>query len=121
VVNPTWGRLMGKIVTIDEYIDTLSAPLRETATRMRPLLDEAFPNATGKMWHGHPVWMRGKHPVAGFKAYIGSVTYMIWRGQEQSDEAVPRDMVSAKLHTIDDIGPLRASNWLRAGEPASVS
>ncbi|MGB3305064.1 MAG: DUF1801 domain-containing protein [Thermomicrobiales bacterium] len=121
MVNRTWSRLMGKIVTIDEYIDTLSAPLRETATRMRPLLDEAFPNATGKMWHGHPVWMRGKHPVAGFKAYTGSVTYMIWRGQEQSDEAVPRDMVSAKLHTIDDIEPLRAANWLRAGEPASVS
>lgn len=46
---------MGKIATIDESIESLAEALREIATRLRPLMDKEFPQATGKMWHGHPV------------------------------------------------------------------
>ena len=111
---------MAKISTVDEYLESLAEPLRQIGTQLRPLVDAAFPDASGVMWHGHPVWMVGKHPVAGFKAYTSYVTYMIWRGQEHSDVAVPRDMVSSKLATIADIDALQAADWLRRPESTDV-
>lgn len=109
---------MAKIVTIGDYLETLSAPLREIGTQLRALMDAEFPGAEGKVWHGHPVWMSGKNPVAGFKAYTSYVTYMIWRGQEHSESLVPRDMASAKLHSVADIDALPAADWLREADVA---
>ncbi|MGI8404305.1 MAG: DUF1801 domain-containing protein [Thermomicrobiales bacterium] len=109
---------MGKIVTIEEYIESLAESLREIATQLRPLMDKEFPKATGKVWHGHPMWMVGKHPVAGFKAYTSYVTYMIWRGQEHSEAAVPRDMASHKLASVADIEEVQAADWLREEDVA---
>ncbi len=109
---------MGKNATVDEYIESLAEPLREIATQLCPLMDKEFPKATGKMWHGHPVWMDGKNPVAGFKAHTSYVTYMIWRGQEHAEAAVSRDMVSSKLSSVADIEGVQAADWLREADVA---
>lgn len=37
---------------------------------------------------------------------------MIQRGQEHTDVAVPRDMVSTKLATVAGSDALRAADWL---------
>lgn len=104
---------MAKIATIDEYIETLAEPLREIATQLRALMDKEFPKTTGKVWHGHPVWMDRKNPVAGFKDHTSYVTYMIWRGQEHSEAAVPRGMASRKISSVADIEDVQAADWLR--------
>ncbi|MGI8482855.1 MAG: DUF1801 domain-containing protein [Thermomicrobiales bacterium] len=112
---------MARIATIDEYIESLAAPLRKITTQLLALMDKEFPKTTGKVWHGHPVWMGGKNPVwmggknpvAGFKDHTSYVTYMIWRGQEHSEAAVPRGMASRKISSVADIEDVQAADWLR--------
>ncbi len=109
---------MGKIDTIDGYLETLPEPLQQIGSQLRTLLDEALPDATGAMWHGHPVWKAGPTPVAGFKAYPSYLTFMLWRGQEVSDNsgrlaAGSGAMASVKLRTGDELDPSLFADWLR--------
>lgn len=46
---------MAKISTVDEYLESLAEPLRQIGAQLCPLVDAAFPDASGVMWHGHPV------------------------------------------------------------------
>ena len=69
-------------MTIDEYIAGLPADQVAIATTLRARLDAGLPGAEGRVWHGHPVWMRGDDPVAGFKAFPRWVTLLLWHGTE---------------------------------------
>ncbi len=109
---------MGKIDTIDGYLETLPDPLQQIGQQLRSLLDEALRGATGSMWHGHPVWKTGPTPVAGFKAYPSYVTLLLWRGQEVSDNsgrlaAGSGTMASVKLRTVNELDPALVADWLR--------
>jgi hypothetical protein len=72
--------------SIESYIATLDEPLAAVAITLRDHIDSSIPGAERRIWHGHPVWMVGSKPVAGFKAYPKYVTFMLWRGQEVADE-----------------------------------
>jgi hypothetical protein len=39
------------------------------------------------LWHGHPVWMNGSDPIAGFKAFPRWVTLLLWHPSKISDPA----------------------------------
>ena len=69
-------------MTIDEYIAGLPADQAAIAATLRARLDAGLPGAEGRVWHGHPVWMRGDDPVAGFKAFPRWVTLLLWHGTE---------------------------------------
>ncbi|WP_456826342.1 hypothetical protein [Cellulomonas sp. P5_E12] len=69
-------------MTIDDYIAGLPADQVAIATTLRARLDAGLPGAEGRVWHGHPVWMRGDDPVAGFKAFPRWVTLLLWHGTE---------------------------------------
>ncbi len=106
---------------MDAYLDGLSADLRPIGDRLRALLDAGLSRATGQLWHGHPVWLIGKTPVAGFKAYSSYVTFMIWRGQQVDDpsgrlEAASRTMSAVKLRSVDEIDEALFAGWLKQAE-----
>ncbi|OKI67918.1 DUF1801 domain-containing protein [Micromonospora sp. CB01531] len=107
---------------VTDYLAGLDAPLRETAEKLRTVIDAALPEASGAMWHGHPVWglgdRPGKTPVCLVKAYPSYVTFGLWRGQDVADASgrlTPgaRRMASVKLRTIDEIDPDLFAGWLR--------
>ena len=105
---------------VTTYVAGLAPPLREVAERLVEVLDAGLEGRDGVMWHGHPVWMDGKTPVAGFKAYGAYVTLMLWQGQ-RIDDATGRltasgsaQMASTKIATVDDIEESSISSWLRA-------
>ena len=70
---------------VTTYVSGLAEPLRDVATRLVELLDAGLDGRDGVMWHGHPVWMDGKTPVAGFKAFPKYVTVLLWQGQRIDD------------------------------------
>jgi hypothetical protein len=109
------------MATIDEYLDGVPAPLRPVGDQLRALLDAGLARATGQVWHGHPVWMVGKTPVAGFKAYSSYVTLMIWPGARVDDpsgrlEVGSRDMASVKLRSADEIDPELFAGWFKQAD-----
>lgn len=109
---------MAKIRTIEDYVASVSADLIPLGEQLTTLLDEALPAAEGVIWHGHPVWMLGRSPVAAYKAYASHLTFMIWNGQLLTDRsgrleaAGSSAMANLKLHTVDDIDTDLFINWL---------
>lgn len=105
--------------TIDEYIATLDAPNDVIAEALKAHLDTGLPEAVGRLWRGHPVWMIGKHPVAGFKAYPTHVTFMLWRGQSVNDDTETleasgsADMATLKIANTDGFDGEVLDDWLR--------
>lgn len=109
---------MAKILTVDEYIDSLSDTLGPVGRQLSGILDTGLPGTNGVVWHGHPVWMLGRTPIAAFKAHASHVTFMIWRGQELTDRSARLEaagsstMANLKVRTVDDIDEPLFVNWL---------
>ena len=105
---------------VSTYVAGLAEPLSQVGERLVEILDEGLPGCEGRMWHGHPVWMDGTTPVAGFKAYSSYVTLMLWQGQRIDDPtgqlapAGSAQMASTKIATVDDVEPDTVLGWLRA-------
>ncbi len=66
--------------TVDEYLTTLPAGLHPVGEALRAVLDTGLAHAEGRIRHGHPVWMIGNRPVAGFRAHRRHVTFLVWHG-----------------------------------------
>lgn len=113
---------MAKILTIDDYNATLSDDLTPIGEQLTRIIDEALPEAEGVIWHGHPVWMSGKTPIAAYKAHATHVTFMIWTGQLLTDRsgrlqaAGSSTMANLKVRTADDIDETLFANWLHQAQ-----
>ncbi|MFJ6165402.1 DUF1801 domain-containing protein [Micromonospora orduensis] len=110
-------------MTIDDHLAGLAGPLRDIGEKLKPIIEDALPGATGAMWHGHPVWSLGdrpgRRPVCLVKAYGSHVSFGLWRGQEIDDPSGrlvsgAREMASVRLRGVDEIDPALFSGWLRA-------
>lgn len=107
------------MATIDDYIAGLEAPNNIIAEALRAHLDTGLPDAVSQVWHGHPVWMIGNTPIAGFKAYPKYVTLMLWRGQSINDDTetlAPSgsgDMATLKIADTDGFDGEALDDWLR--------
>ena len=113
---------MAKILTIDEYVESMSETLRPVGEKLTQVLDGSLPEADGFIWHGHPVWMIGDSPIAAFKAHATHVTFMIWKGQLLTDRsgllqpAGSSDMANLKVSSIDEVDENVYANWLHQAQ-----
>ena len=101
--------------TVDDYIEGLDEPLASVARTIRDHLDANLAGTQGHIWHGHPVWLAGKTPVAGFKAYPKHVTFMLWRGQDISESLTPTGsdrMATLKISNPAELHGPTLRNWL---------
>lgn len=108
--------------SVEDYLAGLETPLREIAEATRPVIDGALADATGVMWHGHPVWglgaAPGRRPICLLKAYNSYVTFGLWLGQEITDRSgrlTPgaRKMASVRLSSAADVDAALFTDWLR--------
>ncbi|MDL4772731.1 DUF1801 domain-containing protein [Actinomadura xylanilytica] len=102
--------------TIDDYTTGLDGTLQAIAEGLRGILDDVLPHAEGKVWHGHPVWLADRRPVAGFKAHPRYVTFMIWNAGPITDPSGtltpgPR-MATVQLAAVEDLDAARVRDWL---------
>ncbi|HEV7950234.1 MAG TPA: DUF1801 domain-containing protein [Glaciihabitans sp.] len=106
--------------TIDKYISGINEPLKSVAITVRDHMDATLQEATGQMWHGHPVWLDNTVPVAGFKAYRDWVTVMFWRGQDIDDSTGllqstgSSAMAVVKFSNAADVHGPHLREWLSA-------
>lgn len=105
--------------SVPEYNKTVAEPLQEVATTFAAIIETALPGIDGVVWHGHPVWLDGKTPIAGYKAYPAYVTFMIWRGQDLLDAvgalepAGSQRMATLKTASLDDVDEAKLAVWVR--------
>jgi hypothetical protein len=105
--------------TVDEYLDGLPAEHAQVAAALRSHLNAGLPDAREQLWHGHPVWMNGKQPVAGFKAFPRWVTLLLWNPAKisDSDDALKLSggsgsLLSLKIHNHDDLDLAQLDRWI---------
>ncbi|MFB2555243.1 DUF1801 domain-containing protein [Herbiconiux liangxiaofengii] len=106
--------------TVGEYVAAQPENLRSICEALTAVLDENLERAQATVWHGHPVWMIGSTPVAGFKAASKWVTVMLWRGQDiDAPGLTPTGssrMGSLKVSALGELDPEALGAWLRAAE-----
>ncbi|HZK35581.1 MAG TPA: DUF1801 domain-containing protein [Aeromicrobium sp.] len=113
---------MAKILTIGEYVESMSETLRPVGEKLTQVLDGSLPEADGFIWHGHPVWMVGDSPIAAFKAHSAHVTFMIWKGQLLTDRsgllqpAGSSEMANLKVSSVDEVDENVFANWLHQAQ-----
>jgi hypothetical protein len=114
--------MMTKHSTTADYLAALAEPLRTVAQKAAEVIEAAVPEASGAIWHGHPVWSLGdapgRNPLCLLKAYPNHVTFGLWHGQSVSDasgrlEPGARDMAHVKLRSSADVDPELFTSWLR--------
>ena len=103
------------MTSIQEYNDGLDDALGTVAETLQRHIDDTIQGAEGKVWQGHPVWLRGKDPVVGYKAFPRWVTFMIWNPAVPDPTGTltegPR-MSTIKYSSVDQIDPNALDTWL---------
>ena len=111
-------------MTVDDYIEALPEPLRSAAAEARGVIDAEL--GEGVIWHGHPVWMMGKTPVALLKAYTTFVTFGLFQGQLVEDpsgrlQPAARRMASVRLRAAADVDEALFAGWIRDAQSQVTS
>jgi hypothetical protein len=91
-----------------EYSKKLSPADQEICELLRATIEKELPKATGKVWHGHPVWFIDGNPIVGYHRQKASLRILFWSGQsfdEPALEAIGKfkaaGMAAEALETFD--------------------
>ncbi|AJT41047.1 DUF1801 domain-containing protein [Psychromicrobium lacuslunae] len=106
------------MTSVAEYIEALPDHQRALGEQLEQLLTAGLPAAAARLWHSHPVWMVGKQPIAGFKAFPQYITLLLWQGQRIKDESKllspsgSAEMAVLKLSSLDELDSELLASWL---------
>ncbi len=102
---------------ITRYDADLPPAQAEITRLLRAVIDTALPDATSKVWHGHPVWFDGENPVVGYDARKATVNLLFWNGQALGEPAlVPVGTFRAagtQYATASDVDAVQLRRWLK--------
>ena len=72
---------MSRAPEIDDYHRSLAPEDREICDLLVTEIEQGLPEATGKVWHAHPVWFLDGNPIVGYHRLKDAVRLMFWSGQ----------------------------------------
>lgn len=92
---------------IANYHAALSAHDRHICIYLAEQINKHLPNASAKVWHGHPVWFIEENPIVGYGKQKQGIQLLFWSGQS-FDETIlkPEGKFKAAaiyLHNTTDI------------------
>ena len=71
---------------ITNYLAPLAECDRQICLQLMDAIEQHLPQATGKVWHGNPVWFIDENPIVGCSKLKNHVQLLFWSGQS-FDEA----------------------------------
>ena len=122
VLPRDYDRDMAKILTVDQYLTSMSDALKPVGAELARIITDALSDAEGTIWHGHPTWLRAAQPIAAFKAHSDHVTFMIWAGQLLTDRSGrlvasgSATMATLKAASPDELDAPLFTNWLHQAD-----
>lgn len=102
---------------IQSYHQALSSHDMLIAERLAEIIDEKLPEATSKLWHGHPVWFLDENPIVGYSRQKAGMRLMFWSGADFDDDELTvrgnkfKD-ASIFYQQLSDIDIDRLRHWL---------
>jgi hypothetical protein len=101
---------------IEEYHARLAPGDREIADLLAAQIERGLPEATGKVWHAHPVWFLDGNPIVGYSRLKDGMRLMFWSGQSftapgltASGSFQAADVLYVEPHDVD---PDAVAVWL---------
>ncbi|MCB0762415.1 MAG: DUF1801 domain-containing protein [Flavobacteriales bacterium] len=99
-----------------QYHDALAPEDRVIAQFLFDAFIRSLPEATSKLWHGHPVWFMEGNPVAGYQRLKKGMRVLFWSGQSFSTPGLsPEGKFKAAeiyFHSIEEIQQAPLEQWL---------
>jgi hypothetical protein len=80
-------------------------------------INNYLPDATGKIWHGHPVWFLEDNPIVGYSRQKNGIRLMFWSGADFGEDALNvrgKKFKDASIfyNTVEDINSEALKRWL---------
>ena len=98
------------------YLAPLGERDQQICLQLIQAIEQHQPQATGKVWHGNPVWFIDENPIVGCSKLKNHVQLLFWSGQS-FDEAgltpVGKHMAAEAIYTdAAEIDPAILAVWL---------
>lgn len=99
------------------YESALTEWERNICEALRNEIETILPDATSKVWHGHPVWFLEWNPIVWYSKLKDSIQLLFWSGQsfDESDLShVGNFQAAEKRYTsVEQVDTIELSHWLR--------
>lgn len=76
---------------IAAYNAAAAAPHAAICAHLAAAIARALPEASGKLYHGHPAWFIDGNPVVGYSVLKGSTRLLFWSGQSFDEPALANE------------------------------
>jgi len=101
---------------IIEYNGSLDAESQQIFELLAQEIDLALPEATNKVWHGHPVWFLDGNPVVGYSRQKAGVVVLFWSGQSFGEQDLKAEgsfkAAEVRYSAADQVDILSLRRWL---------
>ncbi len=106
-------------VDIKSYNDSQAEADKAICDLLASELDQNLPEATSKIWHGHPVWFLAGNPVVGYSKRKDAVALLFWSGQSFDEPGLTDEgsfkAAEARYTSIDQVNLEDLQRWLQKG------
>lgn len=102
------------------YFESLNENDRQICQRLMDAIEQLLPKATGKVWHGSPVWFIDDNPIVGFSKLKNHVQLLFWSGQSFDVAGLTpvgkHKAAEARFIGAAEIDPILLAVWLEKAE-----
>lgn len=99
-----------------DYESRLEPSDRSICEALRKEIEQYLPEATSKVWHGHPVWFLEGNPIVGYSKLKSCVQLLFWSGQSFNESWLSDEgsfKAAAKKYTDEsEIDAIELASWL---------
>lgn len=99
-----------------EYESHLLDADRFICESLRREITSWLPEATSKVWHGHPVWFLDGNPIVGYTKQKWGIQLLFWSGQSFDESWLNNSwkfQAAEKIYTdLKHIDTIELSRWL---------
>ncbi|NRH20832.1 DUF1801 domain-containing protein [Candidatus Gracilibacteria bacterium] len=99
-----------------DYESELTEGERMICEALRNEIESSLPEATSKVWHGHPVWFLDNNPIVGYSKLKDSVQLLFWSGQSFDEVGLMNNggfkAAEKRYTTLEQIDTIELSRWL---------
>lgn len=101
---------------IQTYNDSQADSDRAVCVRLQQIIASALPEATSKIWHGHPVWFLEGNPIVGYDKLKKYVRLLFWSGRSFDEpDLMPEgtfQAAEARYTSADQVDEVALNRWL---------
>ncbi len=71
-----------------QYNGSQTAEDQAICDTLASAIAEGLPDATNKIWHGHPVWFLDGNPIVGYSKEKRGIRLMFWSGADFGEDGL---------------------------------